>query len=414
VGRTPARYLSFFFATCVALSALGDPPSFVAVPALPEPVTSLAAGAVPDAFAIASGLTVVALPATDAARATIRARRGDRVSEIAVPGRVVALAASEAGAWAILRESDKKGIDRRATLVTLDLDQGKTGRSVPVPVSARGLALPRAGVILVTALNEIRTFMVPDLTSGPLYRVPGDNVGIGATSFASHVYVVAQPERVGLLDVSKPQTREGLTLDETVPAPVPLRSLVATPEGALLAVGESGDSWRVQVRAPEPLADAPPPIPYPVPLPVPHETAPAPAQPPPTPAPTPAPAPPPPPPVVPQETIPVPTPTPTPEPPPTPEPAPPGTVRGRISGPALSSVAAVVALGPDNVLREAARVAPAADGSFRFEGLAPGAYRLVASGAAGRVVLCDPPFLTVRLQGSQPVTVPEWRAIRAP
>jgi hypothetical protein len=103
-----------------------------------------------------------------------------------------------------------------------------------------------------------------------------------------------------------------------------------------------------------------------------------------------------------------------PEPTPTPEPAPPGTVRGMLSGPALSSVAAVVILGPDNVLREAARVAPTADGSFRFEGLAPGAYRLVASGAAGRVVLCDPPFLTVRLQGSQSVTVPEWRAIRAP
>jgi hypothetical protein len=406
---------------------LGDPPSFVAIPALPEEIQSLASGAVPDAFAIAPGVTVVAVPAADAQRSTIRTRRGDRVSEIAVPGRVVALAASEAGVWAIVRESDKKGIDRRATLMALDLDQGKTGRGVPVPVSARGLALLRAGAIHVAAANEIRTFVLPGLTSGPLYRVPGGNVGIGPTGFSDHVYVVAQSERVGLLDVSMPQGRDGLALIDPVPAPLPLRSLLTTPEGTLLAVGESGDSWRVQVRAPERAADAPPPIPYPVPLPVPHETAPVPPPPPPPPAvteekmpaPTPVPAPvatPAPAPTAEPTPAPTPSPEPTPRPSPTPapEPAAPGTVRGVISGPALSSVAAVVALGPDNVLKEAARVTPAGDGSFRFEGLAPGAYRLVASGPGGRVVLCDPPFLTVRLKDSQPVTLPEWRATRAP
>jgi hypothetical protein len=85
-----------------------------------------------------------------------------------------------------------------------------------------------------------------------------------------------------------------------------------------------------------------------------------------------------------------------------------------LSGPAVTGVAAIVALGPDNVLKEAARAVPAGDGSFRFDGLAPGNYRLVASGASGRVVLCEPPYLSVRLDGSQPVTAPEWRAIRVP
>ena len=405
--------------------ALADAPSFVAVEALPEEIVALAGQASPEAFAIAPGVALVAVPTPDAQRSTIRVRRGERVSELAVTGHVTALAASGASAFAIVRDSDRKGADRRATLVTLDLEAGKTGRAVPVPVTARGLALtPRAEAILVASANEVRTFLLPGLTSGPLYRVPGPNVGIGPAPWSDKVWIVAQPEKVGLLDVSQPQVREGFALAEPSPAPMPLRGLYPGPEGALLAVGETGDAWRVQLHEPEiaRAPEAPVPIPDPVPLPVPHETPPVvpPAPPPaqatvetapiPTPVPTPVP-----------EPTPAPTPTPVPEPEPSaaPEPTPapslpPGTIAGSVTGPALGQVAFVLALGPNNVLKEAARVAPAGDGSFRFDGLAPGTYRLTASGPGGRVVLCDPPYLTVRLDGTQPASAPEWRAVRVP
>jgi len=202
--------------------ALADAPSFVAVKALPDEIVALAGQASPEAFAIAPGVTLVAVPTPDAQRSTIRVRRGERVSELAVTGHVTALAASGASAFAIVRDSDRKGADRRATLVTLDLEAGKTGRAVPVPVTARGLALtPRAEAILVASANEVRTFLLPGLTSGPLYRVPGPNVGIGPAPWSDKVWIVAQPEKVGLLDVSQPQVREGFALAEPSPAPMP-------------------------------------------------------------------------------------------------------------------------------------------------------------------------------------------------
>jgi len=421
VGRTPARYVALLIAALAVADASGEPPAFVALPALPEPLASLSGGASPEAFAIAPGVAIVAVPSGEAGRSTLRARVRDRVVEFPAPGRVTALAVAPSGAWAIVRESDRKGVDRRASLVILDLEAGHVGRGAPVPVSAQGLALLPAGdAILVASTNEIRTFLLPSLTSGPLFRVPGQNVGIGPTTSPT-VWVVAQPERVGLLDVSQPQGREGLALAETAPAPVPLRALFADGEGGILAVGQTGDAWRVEVRLAKRAAGEPPPIPDPVPLPVPHEVPPAApppvpppavaveseAAPPPSEAPVPTPLPPP---------VPAPSPEPTPTPTPTPAPvqAPPGSLTGVLSGPAVTGVAAIVALGPDNVLKEAARVAPAADGSFRFDGLAPGSYRLVASGASGRVVLCDPPYLSVRLDGSQAVAAPAWRAIRVP
>jgi hypothetical protein len=263
--------------------------------------------------------------------------------------------------------------------------------------------------LLVASADEIRTFRRPDLTSGPLYRVPGPNVGVGESPWDASVWIVAQSERVGLLHLDRPQGREGLSLEEVAAAPMPLHVLAPDTDGALIALGFTGDAWRVEAHPPgQENADAPP-IPVPVPLPVPHETPPAPPPPPPA-APT-----------VETETAPPPEPTPTPTPTPTPMPAStpapalaPGSIAGTIAGDARSSVAEVRALGPDNVLREAARVRPDAGGSYRFEGLTPGTYRIVVLGVGGRVIICEPPYLTVRLDGSQPVTAPELHAVRVP
>jgi hypothetical protein len=400
VGRTPARCLAIAAVVLAAVPARGDPPTFVAVPGLPPAVVRLAGGERPEAFAWTPSVSLVALRTADAQRSVIRVGSGDRVQEISIAGKVAALLASPAGgAWAIVRESDRKGVDRRASLVPIEAAAGRIGRGVPVPASARGLALSaRADAILVTSVDEIRTFVLPHLTSGPLYRVPGPNVGMAPAPWGGTVWVVAQAERVGLLDVSQPQGREGFALQDAAPSPMPLRALVAGPDQAPLAVGETGDAWRLEIHPPERAADVPPPIPDPVPLPVPHDEPP---MPPPAPKPEPEPEP-------------VPTPAPAPAPTPVPDVSPPGTLTGVLSGPAMAGVAFVLALGPDNVLRESARVAPSADGSYRFQGLPPGNYRLVGSGAGGRVVICEPPFLTVKLEASQPVTAPEWRAVRVP
>jgi len=89
------------------------------------------------------------------------------------------------------------------------------------------------------------------------------------------------------------------------------------------------------------------------------------------------------------------------EPPPAPvasTPPPPGSVLGRLDGPARDLVASIAAFGPDNILREAARAVPAPDGTWRIDGLPPGGYRIVADGTAGRVLICQPPYITVKVE----------------
>jgi hypothetical protein len=406
VGRSPARLAALAGVLLLAAAARAQPPAFVPVPSLPDPIRELAGADRVEAFALAPGIALVAVGSGEPNRSVIRAARGNERPQIAAGGRVVGLAVLPTGeAWAIVRESDRKGIDRRASLVAVDVAQGRVGRGVPLPVSAQGLAVVGRS-LLVTSADEIRTFRLPDLTSGPLYRVPGPNVGVGETPWGETVWIVAQSEKVGFVHLDRPQGREGLLLEDATPAPVPLQALSPDGAGDLIALAVTGDAWKLEMREP-------PQIPVPVPLPVPHETPPV-----PPPPPTTAPA-------VEAETAPPPEPTPAPTPVPTPTPSPtpapvtvavpqtPGSIAGTIVGDASGSIAEVRALGPDNVLKEAARTRPDG-GSYRFEGLAPGTYRIVAVGVGGRVVICDPPYLTVRLDGSQPVSAPELRAVRVP
>ncbi|HET6278391.1 MAG TPA: hypothetical protein VFG08_06390, partial [Candidatus Polarisedimenticolia bacterium] len=67
---------------------------------------------------------------------------------------------------------------------------------------------------------------------------------------------------------------------------------------------------------------------------------------------------------------------------------------GRLSG-ERGRVAELVLYGPGSIIREYARVAPAADGSFRIPLPPPGTYRLVPVGEASRPVASDPNFHTI-------------------
>jgi hypothetical protein len=87
-------------------------------------------------------------------------------------------------------------------------------------------------------------------------------------------------------------------------------------------------------------------------------------------------------------------------------------VSGAVTGPSRAEVEAVVILGPDNLLREAARVAPDGDGRFRTA-LPPGSYRVVAAGKGGRVLICDPPYVTIRVDSMREVEAPALNVLRA-
>ena len=69
-------------------------------------------------------------------------------------------------------------------------------------------------------------------------------------------------------------------------------------------------------------------------------------------------------------------------------------VGGRVSG-LTEGIMEVVFFGPNNILREAARVRPSADGAWSMDGLAPGRYRIQLDGGGQRVLVTEPPFLVL-------------------
>ena len=87
---------------------------------------------------------------------------------------------------------------------------------------------------------------------------------------------------------------------------------------------------------------------------------------------------------------------------------------GRIEGPARQDVVEVVLLGPNNVLHEALRVRPEADGSWKAEGLAPGRYQIQLAGDARRVLVTEPRFAVVQIpQGPGTIEAETIQVLRA-
>jgi hypothetical protein len=427
-----------------AISRAADP---VLVPGETVPQSVAALGGLDGASALgisADGevAAVVAYSERSDTRSSLRAVRfGSAPREIELPGLATAMVLAPDGgsALVVVRELGKKDEVRSVRLLRVDLSEWRVAASVNLPETAMGLALRNGDdAVLVASRDEIRTFLLPGLSSGPLYRVLGDNAGVAPLSGTTRALVI-QGRHLVLVDFSAPQTRDGLAIVERMDLPAATRAIVSAPDTAeALVIDEDGSVVRAATdplrivpagraavvawpgareafpppssspAAPEPPSLSAPPLPAPPPVPESSESA-LPVE----PAPPAAPAPP----VEPA----APVETPAGAPPSTEGPAPAaaveamaeGSVRGVVAGPARQAVEAVVALGPDNVLNEAGRVRPDDAGVYRFEHLRSGSYRVVAVGAAGRVLLCDPSFLVVKVGPGSGVAVPAINVLRA-
>jgi hypothetical protein len=254
-----------------------------------------------------------------------------------------------------------------------------------------------AQALLVVLGDEVRTVSLPHFRAGPLFRIPGDNRALALLGGSR--LVVGQDRELVLVDLDDKAEREGLPVRERIPVAAPVQALASSPDGreglarladgrvmaltldplGLVDVGQglvvgpspAGPFANEEPKSPA-VAIVEPPIP---------EAPPPPAEPP---------APPAPPPVTPPAVL-------AEESPPPPAPSSPGRIAGTIRGPGAAGVVAAVLLGPDNLLREARRVAPAADGRYEFDGLARGRYRVVLDGGGQRVLVSEPQFHSIDL-----------------
>lgn len=318
-------------------------------------------------------------------------------------------------------------------------DRGpKIKRIMRVPPSSNDLdRWPGGNAILLACRHEIRTFLPPDFRSGPLFSFPGDNFAVTSLGSSSYV-VVGQAEGLFLLDLSVPSGRKSMPVLYHRPVPAAVAALADYPDGDEVLVrlvdgrlfrasfdppglAQAGSADRIAglVKA----ADGPV-LPFATPAkPAERKIAvTADAEPKSTtanredstvePVEVAAPEPPV---AVHSPEIPQPEPAPVPEAPDATavmaEPAPVHQIEGRIVG-ALELVEAVVLLGPDNILREAARVQPDQDGTWGVDGLEPGRYRIQLDGGGDRVLVAKPRFLMVDV-GETPTRAPEIQAVRS-
>lgn len=449
-----------------AAPLLGAEGGLLRLPAADAPPAVLALGDLSGttAFALSrdAGRAASAVPDDDKKqRSVVRfAGPGDAAPrEVRVNGDVRDLVFSPAAdeLFAIAVRRPKRSIPQ-AFLVRIDTGTAKTIREIVLPLQVQDADLLGSGTLVVASRGDLRTFDLPSFASGPLYRLDGDNLAVASVPGSSRV-LVGRSDAVLVVDLEDRQGRDGLPVREHVAVPSPVASLVVDPAGRLAfarlddgrvlrigidplrVAGDEGTAHAIAwpgspapVPSPEALPPRVPPPPVPAPLKVeappspPKVEAPPPAPPAPAPAKVeaPPPAPPKPAPVkveapakveVPPPAPPEPAPVkveapPAPAPPKVevPPPAPPAAaenaqVRGTIGGPGAALVVFVVAFGPDNVLREAARVRPAADGSWSLSGLPGGTYRIALDGGGGRVLQTSPPFRSVTVAGSVPVVV---------
>jgi len=408
-------------------------------------------------------LAAAALPHPQKMKASlVRTTFDTVVRELEVRGSVRAMRFDSTGSTLfVVAHRDGKEGPVEAWLASVDLQSGKTLRTVTLPTSARGLAgWVGGGALLVACRDEVRTILLPEIRTGPLFWIAGDNLAVASLPGGDFA-LVGQEREILLVNLSDPQGRGQLPVRERVATSASVAQLAAAPDGsAALARLADGTTHRVSLEPLrlEPLAGASsfvawlgPRPPAPLQPPAPAGALPEASEPPAaiarpesaSAAPAPAPEP-----VVPAPVIPVPETTP--ERPATaatpsetesrPEPgasgpereasAPPapsepeasasrpeaipdrGSLEGRITGPAARAVVGVVLLGPDNILREARRVPLDSAGNWEATGLVPGSYRVILDGGGSVVVVSTPSFRQASVEEGVRLQVEPIEAVR--
>jgi len=305
-------------------------------------------------------------------------------------------------------------------LIRLDFDAPKPRRMLHLPASARGMDYwPFRGMLLIAVRNEIRLLTLPGLRSGPLYRIPGENLAVASLGEGSKI-VVGQDDALLLVDLDDSPGEEAMPVREERAVSRPVRSLAAANDGSrVLARLEDGTVWSIltgPLRAEQldggAMLAATEKIPS---RPAPADPEPEPAEPqrstPPATSPAAAPVIP----IVESESAARPEPAPAAvEPAPAPEALAGSTqLRGRIGGPAANMVAHVVLFGPDNILKEARRIVPGEDGSWEANGLPAGRYRVQLDGGGQRVLVTEPASLILELPSDGNIETAEIRVLEA-
>jgi hypothetical protein len=386
-----------------SLAGLGDLEAATAV--------AISPGGVPSAAAYPSGKD------GQDTELVLRAAGGAGVERIRVPGEVRAMRFVDRGATLLLvvaRRSKRRPPE--TYLVTIEPDSLRARRRIGLPHTAADLELwPAKGSLVVACLDELRTFTYPDLTSGPLFRLLGANTAI--SRIEGSLFVVSNARGLVLVDLDD---RPGETempvrarLDPGAPV-VELAVLDAAPEiaarraaGAPPARFDLPPSPGRPTGAPStPAPESPPANDEPVA--VPDETVVAEVfEEPPIEAPGE--------PSVPEAEV-APAVEVTGEPAPEPAPAPSAipdegaSIVGLVEGDRGELPIEVVALGPNNLFLEAARVTLRPDGLFAFRDLEAGTYRIVLDAGGERLIETDPPFRVVRVE--DPPLPPEVRTFR--
>ena len=323
----------------------------------------------------------------------------------------------------------------------------KIRRIMRVPPSSNDLdRWPGGDAILLACRNEIRTILPPDFRSGPLFSFPGDNFALTSLGNSSYV-VVGRSDGLFLLDLSVPSGRESMPILAHLGLPAAVAALADFPGGDELLVRLiDGRLFRATFDPPGfaaagtadqiaglSKATSGPTLPFapvaatiaPEPEPIDEINEKVATEPVRTVATEPAVAPP-----VPETRPPEPVETAevvqvdeaddtvsvdqaADEEPPVARvhEAPSHQLQGRVSG-RLDLVEAVVLLGPDNILREAARVQPDSAGAWGVDGLAPGRYRIQLDGGGDLVLVAEPRFLMVDI-GEAPTRAAEIKAVRS-